>query len=94
MAAAKGDILNLTGNLDIRQAELLHESLKKLKAGKKNIILDFSEADDIDLAVLQLLFSFKKSIHDESRTVEFENVNEKIRERISLCDFAELLQGS
>jgi len=94
MAVAKGEVIQLSGILDIRQAESIHEILKNTKNSKKSAVLDFKTADDIDLAILQLLFSFKKSMKEDNRTVEFENISDRIKERISLSDFNELLQGS
>ena len=94
MAVAKDEMIQLSGILDIRQAESIHEVLKNARNGKKSAVLDFKEAEDIDLTVLQLLFSFRKSMKEDGRTVGFENISEKIKERISLSDFSELLQGS
>ena len=92
MPPKKQEKLELSGNLDIRQAEDLHETLKKLSSGKTNIVLDFSKAEDIDFAIVQLLFSFKKSLADEKRKLIFKSVNEKVESKIILCDFKSLLQ--
>jgi len=94
MAAAKDEVIQLSGVLDIRQAESLHEKLKSVKSTKRSVILDLQEAEDIDLSITQLIFSFKKSLIEEKRTVSIRNANDKIMERISLCDFNELLQES
>lgn len=92
MPPKKQEKLELSGNLDIRQAEDLHESLKKLTNGNTNIVLDFSNVSDIDFAIIQLLFSFKKSLADEKRKLILKSVNDKVKSKINLCDFKSLLQ--
>lgn len=92
MPPKKQETLELSGNLDIRQAEDLYENFKKLIGAKSNIVLDFSKVDDIDFAIIQLIFSFKKSLADEKRKLIFKSVKEKVKSKIVLCDFKSLLQ--
>jgi anti-anti-sigma factor len=92
MPPKKQEKLEMRGNLDIRQAEDLYETFKKLNGVKTNILLDFSDVDDIDFAIIQLLYSFKKSLADKKRKLIFKSVSEKVKSKIVLCDFKSLLQ--
>ena len=94
MASPKNVVLQFTGNLDIRQAESMLETLKQCKDGNTAVIIDLKEADDIDFAIIQMLFSFKKTLNEEKREVTIRDANPKIESKINLCDFQDLLQGS
>ncbi|MDC7241761.1 MAG: STAS domain-containing protein [Spirochaetales bacterium] len=92
MPAPKEVVLELKGNLDIRQAEEIHKSMLELTGGKKPVILDFAEAEDIDVSIIQLLYSFKTTLAGQKREVDFRNLNDRIISRITLCDFTSLIK--
>ncbi len=94
MPAAKKVVLDLKGVLDIRQAESIYNEMKKLAEAKREVTVDFSEAEDIDMAVLQLLYSFKKTMAEQKKSVTLANLSEQLISRINLCDFTSLLEES
>ena len=94
MPAAKKVVLDLKGVLDIRQAESIYNEMKKFAEAKREVTVDFSEAEDIDMAVLQLLYSFKKTMAEQKKSVTLANLSEQLISRINLCDFTSLLEES
>ncbi|MDA3955886.1 lipid asymmetry maintenance protein MlaB [Oceanispirochaeta sp.] len=94
MAEEKNKTVQFKGNLDIRQAESMHDILKKYRSGSIELILDLSGAEDIDFAIIQLLYSFKVSLKEDKRKVLLKGMNQKIADKIKLCDFHDLLLRS
>ncbi|MDC7234272.1 MAG: STAS domain-containing protein [Spirochaetales bacterium] len=92
MPPKKQEKLEFSGILDIRQAEDLHNTFGNLKDGKTNIVLDFSKVDDIDFAVIQMIFSFSNHLAEKKRQLILKSVNEKVSGRFNLCDCKSLLQ--
>ncbi|QEN07449.1 STAS domain-containing protein [Oceanispirochaeta crateris] len=94
MANRKNEVLHFTGNLNICQAEEMVDVFKKCREGNSAVTIDLKDAEDIDFAVIQLLYSFKKTLNEEKRKVIIKDVCPKIEARIQLCDFQDLLSGS
>ncbi len=94
MPPKKKETLELSGNLDIRQAEDLKEAFSGVLEAKHNLTLDFSKADDIDFSVIQLLYSFKNAMEAQNCQLDFIQLNEKIRSRLVLSDFLSLVEES
>lgn len=92
MPAKKKETIQLKGHLDIRQAESIQDTLNKSIKKNASLILDLTQADDIDFAVIQLLFSLKRTLNKNKNDLYIEGVNDKITEKIVLCDFKDLLQ--
>jgi anti-anti-sigma factor len=91
MAPRKQEEIRLEGTLDIRRAEKLKAEFSALLKGNSNIALNFEDVDDIDFAAIQLIYSFKKSLITGKRKLSLDGMNEKIKSKITLCDFQELL---
>ena len=91
MAPRKQEEIRLEGGLDIRRAEKIKEQFADLLKDNSNITLNFDNVDDIDFPVIQLIYSFKTSITQGKRKFSITGINEKIKNKITLCDFQELL---
>ncbi len=91
MAPRKQNEIRLEGTLDIRRAEELKNSFSELLKENSNITLNFEDVEDMDFAVIQLIYSLKKSLLTGKRKLSVCGISEKIKSKITLCDFQELL---
>jgi len=76
------------GALGIEAASPLRQELLAAFAGSDEVLFDFSLAEDIDLAVLQVLYAARRSA--ELGTVRFSlmgKVSEKISRRLQVAGF-------
>jgi len=63
--------------LSIYEVESLHKDLlTELQNG--NIIVDMSATNKVDMSVIQLFISSKRSCMEDSKTFELTNVNEEL----------------
>ena len=91
MAPRKQEEVMLEGNLDIRRAEELKTQFSSLLKGSNNILINFEDVEDIDFAVIQLIYSLRQSLLSGKRKLSVSGISEKIKSKITLCDFQELL---
>lgn len=91
MAPRKQEEIRLDGTLDIRRAEKLKAQFSDVLKGKSNITLNLEDVEDIDFAVIQLIYSLKKTLATGKRKLSLDGISEKIKSKITLCDFQEPL---
>jgi anti-anti-sigma factor len=75
-----GDVLKLAGSIEISGAKELQDSLRDFIAGTARAIVDLSEVDACDTAVLQLLYSARKTAERSGTQFEFARLSAAIRD--------------
>jgi anti-anti-sigma factor len=75
------------GNLVVTNIESIHSEIESfLEDSSRNITLDLSQVDEIDIAGLQLLYSLKKTFESDG-ALHILAINQSIRDIIDLSGF-------
>ncbi len=75
------------GNLVVTNIESIHSEIESfLEDYSRNITLDLSQVDEIDIAGLQLLYSLKKTFESDG-ALHILAINQSIRDIIDLSGF-------
>jgi anti-anti-sigma factor len=73
-------------DFDIYKIKSIHsEFLELLKSGLNDFTIDLSKVEQIDLAAVQLLVSFKKSCEADGKRLKIINSNKEVLEYFQLC---------
>jgi anti-anti-sigma regulatory factor len=81
-------VVSPAGSLGIEAASSLKQELLEAFEGADEVLFDFSLAEDIDLAVLQVLYAARRGA--ERRGIRFAlmgSVSEKVSRRIKVAGF-------
>ena len=85
------DIVSVTGRIDSATASEFDNALKGLlERGRKKIILDYTKLDYISSAGLRAMLSALKAAKNGGGNVVLVNVNERIRDTLTLVGFVSL----
>lgn len=77
----------LKGNLVVSNIESIHSEIESvLEESSRNIILDLTQVEEIDIAGLQLLYSLKKTFEGDG-SLHIEALNQTVRDIIVLSGF-------
>jgi anti-anti-sigma factor len=80
-------IIVCKGNLVVTNIESIHSEIESLlEESSRNISIDLSQVEEIDIAGLQLLYSLKKTLEDDG-ALNIHAINQSIRDIIDLSGF-------
>jgi anti-anti-sigma factor len=76
------------GNLVVTNIELIHSEIETiLEESSRNITINLSRVEEIDIAGLQFLYSLKKTIESDG-SLHLIAINQSIRDIIDLSGFS------
>ncbi len=75
-----GNVLRITGNLDIGAAEPLHHALREALTLEPSVTLDLSEVGACDTAALQLLYAARRSAWQCHKSFRIKAMSPAVRE--------------
>jgi anti-anti-sigma factor len=76
------------GNLVVTNIELIHSEIETiLEESSRNITINLSRVEEIDIAGLQFLYSLKKTIESDG-SLHIIAINQSIRDIIDLSGFS------
>jgi len=75
------------GNLVVSNIETIHSEIESLiEESSRNIAIDLSQVEEIDIAGLQLLYSLKKTCEGDG-SLHINAMNQSVRDIIDLSGF-------
>lgn len=75
------------GNLVVTNIESIHSEIESLlEESSRNITINLSQVEELDIAGLQLLYSLKKTVEGDG-TLHILAINQSIRDIIDLSGF-------
>ena len=85
-------VIVFKGNLVVSNIEVVHSALESvLEESSRNIVIDISQVEEIDIAGLQLLFSLKKTFEGDG-SMHIRSLNQSIRDILDLSGFGVALK--
>jgi len=85
-------VIIFKGNLVVSNIEVVHSALESvLEESSRNIVIDISQVEEIDIAGLQLLFSLKKTFEADG-SMHIRSLNQSIRDILDLSGFGVALK--
>ncbi|MGD0821376.1 MAG: STAS domain-containing protein [Desulfomonilia bacterium] len=85
-------VIVFKGNLVVSNIEVVHSALESvLEESSRNIVIDISQVEEIDIAGLQLLFSLKKTFEADG-SMHIRSLNQSIRDILDLSGFGVALK--
>ncbi|MGO9147211.1 MAG: STAS domain-containing protein [Desulfomonilia bacterium] len=85
-------VIVFKGNLVVSNIEVVHSALESvLEESSRNIVIDISQVEEIDIAGLQLLFSLKKTLEGDG-SMHIRSLNQSIRDILDLSGFGVALK--
>jgi anti-anti-sigma factor len=85
-------VIVFKGNLVVSNIEVVHSALESvLEESSRNIVIDISQVEEIDIAGLQLLFSLKKTFEGDG-SMHIRSLNQSIRDILELSGFSVTLK--
>ncbi len=76
--------IRLDKSAGIRNISLLYEEMKKNVQRGEDIRIDFSELESLDLSMIQLLISARKSLRLSGKKMLFSNVSEAVKNQMKM----------
>ncbi len=81
-------VIVFKGYLVVSNIEVVHSALESvLEESSRNIVIDISQVEEIDIAGLQLLFSLKKTFEGDG-SMHIRSLNQSIRDILDLSGFS------
>ena len=81
-------VIVFKGNLVVSNIEVVHSALESvLEESSRDIVIDISQVEEIDIAGLQLLFSLKKTFEGDG-SLRIRSLNQSIRDILDLSGFS------
>jgi anti-anti-sigma regulatory factor len=78
--------IQLHGSLTVERASALKQEIAEVLAAGKNILLDFAQVEDLDLACLQLLYATAQLASKEGKELRFRgSLPSRVSERLLAC---------
>lgn len=81
----------LDSNPSIQNVGELREQLAVVCDVTSGVVVDAGNVESIDTAALQLLTAFVRSVHNQSRTVEWSELSDAFRDMADLADLSQHL---
>jgi anti-anti-sigma factor len=76
------------GNLVVTNIELIHSEIETiLEESSRNITINLSRVEEIDIAGLQFLYSLKKTVESDG-SLRITDISQSIRDIINLSGFS------
>jgi anti-anti-sigma factor len=80
-------VIVFKGNLVVSNIEVVHSALESVfEESSRNIVIDISQVEEIDIAGLQLLFSLKKTFEGDG-SMHIRSLNQSIKDILDLSGF-------
>ena len=86
MESSDGKVISLEEAMDISKAHQLKEDLQQLLKDDGNVIVDLSEVERIDTAVMQLLVAFARAAKVAEISVEWKSAPSSFTHAVELLD--------
>jgi anti-anti-sigma factor len=83
--ACAGSVLTLTGSMDLAAAERLQREVVQWLEGEGPVWLDWSQAEYLSAAVIQVLLAFEASLARRGRDLQVSADQEDIRRYLELA---------
>jgi anti-anti-sigma regulatory factor len=85
-AQSSPEAVKLHGALTVEHAARLKSEIAEALAGRENVLLNFSQVEDLDLACLQVLYSAKASAAAAGKELHFlGSIPPRVSERLVSC---------